>query len=62
MKREKLMDVILATLEENHIPIDSADIKVTIDMIDYFTYVSSVKPEIDKAKIKKNKNGEMEVN
>lgn len=62
MKREKLMDVILATLEENHIPIDSADIKVSIDMIDYFTYVSSVKPETDKAKTKKNKNGEMKAN
>jgi len=46
MQREKLMDLILAKLEENHVAIDSADIKVTIDMIDYFTYVSELKPKI----------------
>jgi len=46
VSREKLLNKILQKLEASYILIDSADTKVAIDMIDYFTYVSTTKPQV----------------
>lgn len=44
--REAILNEILKKLETSYVLIDSADTKVAIDMIDYFTYVSTNKPTV----------------